>query len=55
MLSPYIPPIIDDAPKVRIPKNARCPLVALLVPKGVQATQDILPHLKNMTFVNHDV
>ena len=53
MLPPYIPSMLDDAPKVRISKNARFPLVPPSIPKGVWVTRNILPNLKKMTFIVH--
>ena len=51
----YISPKKEDAPKIRIMKNARCPLVAPTVPKRVWVTQNILPNLKKMSFIDHDL
>ena len=51
----YIPPRKDDATEIKIPKNARCQLVAPTIPKVVWVTQNILANLKKMTFVDHDL
>ena len=55
MLRPYVPPRRSDAPKIRVPKNASYPLVAPTASKGVQVSQNIMPNLKKLTFVDHDI
>ena len=55
ILPPYTPLRSDDVPKVRIPNNAMFPLVAPKIPKGVWVMQNMLPNIKKMTFIDHDI
>ena len=55
MLPDYFPPILGDGPKIRILKNARYQLVAPTILKGVRIPTNIIPNLKRMTFVYHNL
>ena len=55
MLPNYVLPKPVDALKVRLGKNAKYQLVALAIPKGVRVTVNIIPNLKNIGFVDHDL
>ena len=55
MLPNYVLPKPVDAPKVRLEKNAKYPLVAPTISKGVRVTTHILPRLQNMSFVDHNL
>lgn len=44
-----------EAPKVIICKNANYLLVKLAIPKGVNVKTNIIPNLKNVEFIDHDL
>ena len=55
MLLDYVPPRPADAPKVRLGKKQKYQLVVPAVPKGVWVTMNIVPYLKKMIFIDHDL
>ena len=55
MFPGYISPRKDKAPHVTISKNAKYPLVKPTIPKGVHVADEILPNLKKMGIVDHDM
>ena len=55
MLQDYVLLRTTDAPKVKIGKNVRYPLVASAVPKGVRVMTNIIPNIQKMGFVDHDL
>ena len=55
MLLDYVLPRLVDVPKIIIIRNGRYLLIAPTILKGVQVTANIIPNLKKMTFVDHDL
>lgn len=51
----YVPLRMFDAPKGKIGKNEKYPLVVPIIQKGLQVTENIIPNLQKMGFVNHDL
>ena len=51
----YVLPRLDEAPKVIIGKNSKYSSVNPSKPKGFHVTVDILPNLKKMEFIDHDL
>ena len=50
----YVPPIRRDEPRVTIPKRTGAALIVPLVPKGVKVLKDILPNVRNLSYIDHD-
>ena len=55
MLPPYVPPRHRNAPEATILKNGKILLIAVLVPKGVKVVKYILPNVKNLSYIDHDM
>jgi hypothetical protein len=51
----YIPPRKDTAPQVRLPKDAKYPLVMPEIPPGVIIEGDLMGKVVALKFLDHDI
>ena len=50
-----IPPQKDDAPNIVIHNNYKYILVKPSIPKRIRVMEDILPNMKKLAFIDHDL
>ena len=53
-MPPYVPPRCRNELEVTVLKGAKTLLIVPLIPKGVKVVKDILPNVKNISYVDHD-